>query len=115
MSNESLNKRGFNPKQMGGAFERTKESDLFKLGSEKRPALLTVPTEKRKTEVEKICAENDWHCVVTVDKEQDENVADLEALQNPVTTVRVDKDKSVGRNDSCPCGSGKKYKKCHGK
>jgi preprotein translocase subunit SecA len=23
--------------------------------------------------------------------------------------------KSVGRNDPCPCGSGKKYKKCHGK
>jgi len=22
--------------------------------------------------------------------------------------------KSVGRNDPCPCGSGKKYKKCHG-
>ncbi|HBN02568.1 MAG TPA: YecA family protein, partial [Bacteroidetes bacterium] len=21
----------------------------------------------------------------------------------------------VGRNDDCPCGSGKKYKKCHGK
>ena len=20
----------------------------------------------------------------------------------------------VGRNDDCPCGSGKKYKKCHG-
>lgn len=20
----------------------------------------------------------------------------------------------VGRNDTCPCGSGKKYKKCHG-
>ncbi|MDQ3069903.1 MAG: SEC-C metal-binding domain-containing protein [Acidobacteriota bacterium] len=20
----------------------------------------------------------------------------------------------VGRNDACPCGSGKKYKKCHG-
>ena len=20
----------------------------------------------------------------------------------------------VGRNDMCPCGSGKKYKKCHG-
>ncbi len=26
----------------------------------------------------------------------------------------VNKDK-VGRNDLCPCGSGKKYKKCHGK
>ncbi len=23
--------------------------------------------------------------------------------------------KKVGRNDACPCGSGKKYKKCHGK
>jgi len=22
--------------------------------------------------------------------------------------------KSTGRNDPCPCGSGKKYKKCHG-
>jgi preprotein translocase subunit SecA len=21
----------------------------------------------------------------------------------------------VGRNDPCPCGSGKKYKACHGK
>lgn len=26
----------------------------------------------------------------------------------------VKKDKKVGRNDPCPCGSGKKYKKCHG-
>ncbi len=30
----------------------------------------------------------------------------------PVTTVRRDGPK-VGRNDPCPCGSGKKYKKCH--
>ena len=22
--------------------------------------------------------------------------------------------RAVGRNDSCPCGSGKKFKKCHG-
>jgi uncharacterized protein YecA (UPF0149 family) len=28
------------------------------------------------------------------------------------TQVRVAK---VGRNDPCPCGSGKKYKKCHGR
>jgi preprotein translocase subunit SecA len=27
--------------------------------------------------------------------------------------VRVEK--KVGRNDPCPCGSGKKYKQCHGK
>lgn len=31
---------------------------------------------------------------------------------NTTTTVR--KDKKVGRNDPCPCGSGKKYKNCCG-
>jgi preprotein translocase subunit SecA len=30
-----------------------------------------------------------------------------------VKTVKRDIPK-VGRNDLCPCGSGKKYKKCHG-
>jgi len=28
---------------------------------------------------------------------------------------KVNKNKKVGRNDPCPCGSGKKYKQCHGK
>jgi preprotein translocase subunit SecA len=36
------------------------------------------------------------------------------AIGAPVETVRRDKPK-VGRNDPCPCGSGKKYKKCHGR
>ena len=27
----------------------------------------------------------------------------------------VKKEKKVGRNDPCPCGSGKKYKNCHGR
>ena len=31
------------------------------------------------------------------------------------TTAPIKVDKSVGRNDPCPCGSGKKYKHCHGK
>jgi preprotein translocase subunit SecA len=30
-----------------------------------------------------------------------------------VEPVRVEK--KVGRNDPCPCGSGKKYKQCHGR
>ena len=28
--------------------------------------------------------------------------------------VTVRKEKKIGPNDPCPCGSGKKYKKCHG-
>ena len=27
----------------------------------------------------------------------------------------VRSEKKIGRNDPCPCGSGKKYKQCHGK
>jgi preprotein translocase subunit SecA len=27
---------------------------------------------------------------------------------------RVAPDEQIGRNDPCWCGSGKKYKKCHG-
>lgn len=29
-------------------------------------------------------------------------------------TAKKSTDEKVGRNDPCPCGSGKKYKKCHG-
>ncbi len=34
-------------------------------------------------------------------------------IQLPKVTIRRDTPK-VGRNDPCPCGSGKKYKQCHG-
>lgn len=31
---------------------------------------------------------------------------------SPVPPVPVPSEPKVGRNDPCPCGSGKKYKKC---
>jgi preprotein translocase subunit SecA len=33
--------------------------------------------------------------------------------RQPIAPVRVEQE--PGRNDPCPCGSGKKYKQCHGK
>jgi len=33
------------------------------------------------------------------------------AMEKPQQVIRREK---IGRNDPCPCGSGKKYKKCHG-
>ena len=36
---------------------------------------------------------------------------DMRELQK-TTPVRVEQ--KIGRNDACPCGSGKKYKNCHG-
>ncbi len=35
--------------------------------------------------------------------------------QQPQKVQPVRVEKKVGRNDPCPCGSGKKYKNCHGK
>ncbi len=35
--------------------------------------------------------------------------------QEPQVTQPIRKEQEVGRNDECPCGSGLKYKNCHGK
>jgi preprotein translocase subunit SecA len=32
----------------------------------------------------------------------------------PSTSIDRSPKQKIGRNDPCPCGSGKKYKKCHG-
>ncbi len=38
------------------------------------------------------------------------------ANEKPSTTYKTPTSaKEIGRNDPCPCGSGKKYKRCHGK
>ena len=50
---------------------------------------------------------------------QDQIAAASAAAGGSAKTATIVKDKedpwaNVGRNDPCPCGSGKKYKKCHG-
>ncbi len=52
---------------------------------------------------------------------QRQKVAEGEAVRpgadggEPVKKKPIVKGKKVGRNDPCPCGSGKKYKNCHGR
>jgi len=60
------------------------------------------------------------HPLATLDDAMEElvvTVADLQDLTREqrykVDTVRRETPK-VGRNDPCPCGSGKKFKQCHG-
>ena len=45
-------------------------------------------------------------------KIEHESVTEPEA-ERPAVSQRTGP--KVGRNDPCPCGSGKKYKQCHGK
>jgi preprotein translocase subunit SecA len=43
------------------------------------------------------------------------DVALAEAATRKKAQPKVRTTQKVGRNDPCPCGSGKKYKHCHGK
>jgi preprotein translocase subunit SecA len=51
-----------------------------------------------------------------IQRKKERELADLNFVGGDgSTTARpVNGGQKVGRNDPCPCGSGKKYKKCHG-
>jgi len=51
------------------------------------------------------------HAEVSAMQEGDEEPAEVDAKVQPITRDA----RKVGRNEPCPCGSGKKYKQCHGK
>jgi preprotein translocase subunit SecA len=46
--------------------------------------------------------------------EGENGAGEEQLLPTPVEQRRVDETEQIGRNDPCWCGSGKKFKKCHG-
>ncbi len=52
-----------------------------------------------------------------IQRKKDKEMADLQFVGGSGTATEKKQavsDKKAGRNDPCPCGSGKKYKRCHG-
>ena len=47
--------------------------------------------------------------------DQAQKIGDQDGSNKSSRNQNIIKKQEVGRNDPCPCGSGKKYKKCHGK
>ncbi len=86
---------------------------MAKLGSKKRPAIVRVQTQERATEMASLCVERGWHYIVGIEPFEAEDVSDIDRLLNPPVPVRVEA--KPRRNDPCPCGSGKKYKRCCGR
>ena len=84
-----------------------------KLGTENNPAIVNVQTEERVKELESVFEANGWKYKIGLEPDKPEDTTDLEILLNPIKTRIAEK--KVGRNEPCPCGSGKKYKKCCGK
>jgi preprotein translocase subunit SecA len=52
---------------------------------------------------------------VTYTHPNEDGSVSSEAEQRVATAMLDGEVPKVGRNDPCPCGSGKKYKQCHGK
>ena len=84
---------------------------MAKLGSQKKPLILRVTDDSKVARIAEICDENDWHYILGLEPDKEEDLSDLERKLNPPTHYKVAK---IGRNDPCSCGSGKKFKKCCG-
>lgn len=71
--------------------------------------------DKEKLYKNMVAARADWLYELPQWKEifSESELKKLYKEQKGSTTIR--KGKKIGRNDPCPCGSGKKYKKCCGK
>mgnify|MGYP000781382307 len=50
----------------------------------------------------------EWDALIDADRRK-------ELYKEQKLSTTIVKGKKIGRNDPCPCGSGKKYKKCCGK
>ena len=77
--------------------------------------VVSLAFDKEKLYKNMVAAKADWLYELPQWKEiySEEELKKLYKEQKESTTIR--KEKKIGRNDPCPCGSGKKYKKCCGK
>jgi len=99
------------PAHNSPGFETNKN---VRLGTDKAPARISVQSEARKQELISVFEENGWASIITVDESAEENLKDLDILEQRKETSSATTTKLASRNDPCPCGSGKKYKKCCG-
>lgn len=85
---------------------------MRKLGTSGHPAIVRVQTQARAAEIISLCELHDWKVIVGVEPNKEEDISDVNRLANPPEPIRSTA--TVGRNNLCPCGSGRKYKKCCG-
>jgi len=82
---------------------------MAKLGTEKRPIIARVHTDEKAKYVAEECSKHGWHYIIGFELDRPEDISDLEKMLSPEGPM---KSKKINRNVPCPCGSGKKYKRC---
>ena len=87
---------------------------MAKLGTKKRPAIVHVQTESRAAEIMDTCNSKGWQIIVGLEPDKPEDISDLNKLAKKafVTILPTERFRPLSGNNFCPCGSGKKYKKC---
>ncbi len=83
---------------------------MIKIGTNEHPIILRVQTQKRAEELALLCEKNGWKFIIGVEADKPEDISDLHKAMNPSQPIQVSP--KIGRNDPCPCGSGKKFKNC---
>jgi SWIM/SEC-C metal-binding protein len=84
---------------------------MTRIGSEKRPVIARVHSDAMARYVAETCVAHGWHYIIEFDHSEPENIDHLKRALNTPQQVVSEK---IGRNEPCPCGSGKKHKKCCG-
>ena len=83
---------------------------VAKIGTKNNPAVVRVQTEERAHQVLDYCDQHGITAIIGLEPDKDEDITDIaRALDALAPQLRSPK---VGRNDPCPCSSGRKYKKC---
>ena len=90
-------------------FERLLDSVRFEV------TRLLMTVQVRAEEVEETAPHSDVHNVQYHHAGYDEALGQSSEDEPPLGVQPMRSEAKIGRNDPCPCGSGKKYKQCHGK
>ena len=85
---------------------------MARLGTAARPAVVHVQTEERADEIIDLCDDHGWQLIVGVEPDKPEDITDVLKLLTPERFTVRRQEPAIGRNDRCPCGSGRKYKHC---
>ena len=74
-----------------------------------------ISTAKQAPDVDSLQLQHEQAADILHPGEQQQPQAARQSAEAPKPDPLVRADKKVGRNEACPCGSGKKFKHCHGK
>lgn len=113
---QSVNLRGYAQKNPTQEYKRESYSmftsllDTIDIEIVKSLSSVSINENTNASEVEQ---QNNENIIESHDEADAPLNEDKQESDSPQTFVR-EQDK-IGRNDPCPCGSGKKYKQCHGK